>query len=137
MEKYIRPLDPFAEMINNIFSPIFTSSMQMGISMPAIEMEDTENEIIIKAMIPGVSKENVDVIVDDDRIILKGEYKQEKKEEKSNIVYSEISYGRFERVIPLPEGIDPEKAKAKFDNGMLIITLPKTSKKLGRKLEIE
>ncbi len=109
-----------------------------GFAMPAIEMEDAGDEFIIKAMIPGLNKDNVEVIVDEDRVILRGEYKQEKKSEDSNIIYSEIAYGSFERVIPLPEMVKAEDAKAKFDDGVLVITLPKYKEtRRGRKLDIE
>lgn len=109
-----------------------------GFVMPAIEMEDRGNEFIIRAMIPGMNKDNVEVIVDEDRIIIKGEYKQEKKTEESNIIYSEISYGAFERVIPLPELVRAEEAKARFEDGILVITLPKHREtRRGRKLDIE
>ena len=106
--------------------------------MPAIEMEDTGNEFIIRAMVPGMNKDNVEVIVDEDRIIIKGEYKQEKRTEDSNIIYSEVSYGTFERVIPLPELVRAEEAKARFEDGVLVITLPKHREpRRGRKLDIE
>jgi len=113
-------------------------AQRAGFAMPAIEMEDTGDEFIIKAMIPGMNKDNVEVIVDEDRVILRGEYKQEKKSEESNIIYSEIAYGAFERVIPLPEMVKAEDAKAKFDDGVLVISLPKYKEtRRGRRLDIE
>jgi len=113
-------------------------AQRAGFMMPAIEMEDTGDEFIIRAMVPGMNKDNVEVIVDEDRVIIKGEYKQEKRTEDSNIIYSEISYGSFERVIPLPELVKAEEAKAKFEDGVLVITLPKYREtRRGRKLDIE
>ena len=113
-------------------------SQKAGFMMPAIEMEDRGDEFVIRAMIPGMNKDNVEVIVDEDRVILRGEYKREQKSEESNIIYSEIAYGSFERVIPLPEMVKTEEAKAKFEDGVLVITLPKYREtRRGKKLDIE
>ncbi len=109
-----------------------------GYASVPVEVEDTGEEFIIKAMLPGMTKDNVEVIVDEDRVILRGEYKQEKKSEDSNVIYSEIAYGSFERVIPLPEIVKADDARAKFDDGMLVITLPKLKGySRGKKLDIE
>jgi len=105
---------------------------------PEVEVFQKNNELVIKADLPGLKKDEVSVEVTDDAITIHGERKREHEEEREGLYRSERSYGTFWRVIPLPEGAISEQAKANFHDGVLEITLPappaSTSK--GRRLEI-
>lgn len=141
--------DPFEEVrrleeeIDNVFDDFWRSerrralpSLKRGkkgeiapvediVWMPAIDLIDKDKEIVVKADLPGVDKNNIKIKVDSESISVSGEIKKEKKEENETYYREERVYGKFSRVIPLPAEVDPEKAEAKFENGVLEITVPK------------
>ncbi len=92
---------------------------------PAIDLIDRDKEIVVRADLPGVSKDNIKIKIDPESISISGEIKKEKKEENETYYREERIYGKFSRVIPLPSEVDPEKAEAKFENGVLEIRVPK------------
>jgi HSP20 family protein len=111
----------------------------LGAWAPRVEMMEREGELVIRAELPGMTRENVKVEVTDDAVTIHGERKEEKKEEKKGYHYSECHYGNFFRTIALPEGADPTKATAEFRNGVLEVVLPgpKRPEKKGRPIEIK
>jgi HSP20 family protein len=102
---------------------------------PAVEVERKNNTFSVKAELPGMKMEDIKVEVNDDGLVIEGERKHEAKTEKEGYFRTECSYGHFRRVIPLPEGAKAENAQAKYNNGMLEVTVPvaeakKTVKKI-------
>jgi len=95
---------------------------------PRVDVVERDGQVVIRADLPGLSKEDIKVEVSDDAITIEGERKQEKKEEREGYCYSECSYGSFYRAIPLPEGVDASKAAAEFCNGVLEVTVPAPSR---------
>lgn len=91
---------------------------------PRVEIVERECELLVRAELPGMSRDDVKVEVTDDLITIEGERKAETKEEKEGYFYSERSYGHFVRGIPLPEGADAEKARADFKDGILEVAIP-------------
>jgi HSP20 family protein len=114
----------------------FGSSMSTN-WMPTTEVFERGNELVFRADLPGLSKEDVDVDIDEEQITIRGERKSEHEENRQGIFRSERHYGTFFRSIPLPPGADAEQAKANFRNGVLEITIPKPERSGARKLEIE
>jgi HSP20 family protein len=106
---------------------------------PAIEMFQRKDKLVIRADLPGVSRDDLDIEIADDALIIQGERRHEEEEEQEDYYRSERYYGQFFRIIPLPEGIDGDKADAKFKDGTLEITLPapKREDKRSRKLSIK
>ncbi|NPB04802.1 MAG: Hsp20/alpha crystallin family protein [Aquificae bacterium] len=102
-----------------------------------VEVYETPKELVVKVELPGVKKEDVDVTVRDNYLIIKAEKKEETEEEKEHVHLVERVYGKFERVIPLPADIDTESAKASFKNGVLEIRFPKKSATQEKKIAIE
>ncbi|ADY73239.1 heat shock protein Hsp20 [Desulfurobacterium thermolithotrophum DSM 11699] len=92
---------------------------------PRIEMYETPDEVVVKAEMPGLDKDSIDVKVRGNYLIIKGVKKQEKKDEKENVFFSESFYGEFQRVIPLPVEVKEEGIEAIYDKGILEIRLPK------------
>ena len=86
---------------------------------PQIEVTENDGQLKVRADLPGLKKEDIDIELRDDSIIISGERKQESKEEREGYFRSERSYGSFYRSIPLPEGADRDKATASFENGVL------------------
>jgi HSP20 family protein len=105
---------------------------------PAVEVLERGDKLLVRAELPGVSKDDVNVEITDDLLTIEGERRQESEEQDEGFYRSERSYGRFLRSIPLPEGVDSEKADAKFKDGVLEITLPapKREQKRGRKISV-
>jgi len=92
---------------------------------PSVDVIEKDNEIVVKADLPGIDKKDVKIKVKSDAVTISGEVKKERKEKEENYFIEERVYGSFLREIPLPAEVDPEKAQAKFENGVLEITLPK------------
>jgi HSP20 family protein len=105
---------------------------------PPIEVFEKGNNLVVRAELPGLSPENVNVEVTGDALTIQGERRQESEDKGEGFYRSERSYGRFFRSIPLPEGTDPDKAQAKFKDGVLEVTLPtpKREERKGRKIQI-
>jgi HSP20 family protein len=106
---------------------------------PRIEAFQEGDKFIVRAEIPGVKKDDVEVELGNDALTIRGERREERKEEREGYFQSEREYGQFYRVIPLPEGVIGESAQASFRDGMLEVSMQaapaETSR--GRRLEIK
>jgi len=102
-----------------------------------IEVYETPNEFVVKVELPGVKKEDVEIAVRDNYLVIKAEKKEEVEEEKQHVHVKERVYGKFERVIPLPPDLDTDNAKASFKDGVLEIRFPKKSATKEKKINIE
>lgn len=106
---------------------------------PSIDLIETDNEVVLKAELPGLKKDNIEITVTEDEVHLKGEKKEEMETKKENYLRKEICYGKFERVISLPAEVDPEKVEAEFKDGILEIKIPKKeeAKRKVKKIELK
>jgi HSP20 family protein len=106
--------------------------------IPDVEMLQRNNDLVIRADLPGLSKDDVKVDVTEDAVTIQGEREREHEEEKGGVYRSERSYGSFTRVIALPEGAMTDQAKAIFKDGVLEVTMPAPPESVqrGRRLEI-
>ena len=95
---------------------------------PKVDILQNEAEIVVKADVPGVKKEDINVTVTEDTITLRGEVKSDFEDKKDNYFHSERFYGTYSRTLPLPALVDSDKASAKFAEGVLTITIPKATK---------
>lgn len=118
--------------VNRLFDDLFRhhsaapqNAELQGPIMPSIDVSETGEEVRIRAELPGVSENDIDVSLDGDVLIIRGEKKFERTDEKENYHVVERSYGTFQRALRLPWPIDPAKVGAAFDNGVLTVTLPK------------
>jgi len=94
---------------------------------PRIDVLEREGQFVVRADLPGMTKEDVKVEIARDHITLEGERKEEKKEEREGYYHGECRYGAFYRAIPLPEGVDATKATAEFRKGVLEVVMPKAT----------
>jgi len=102
-----------------------------------LEVYETPTELVVKVELPGVKKEDVDITIRDNYLVIRAEKKEEKEEEKQHVHVVERVYGTFERVIPLPADVDTDNAKASFKDGVLEIRFPKKSATKEKKITIE
>jgi HSP20 family protein len=92
---------------------------------PTVELGETDKELRVTAELPGLEEKDVEIVVEDNLLTLRGEKRSETEDKERG--YSERSYGRFERRIGLPRGIEQDKATATFRNGVLTVTVPKSA----------
>lgn len=104
---------------------------------PSVGIRETEKALIIEADIPGVKEEDLDVEIESDKVILKGERKHKEETKKEDYYHLESSYGSFSRLISLPSYVDASKAEASFADGVLTINIPKVVEKKSKKLQIK
>lgn len=106
--------------------------------MPQIEILKSNGDLMVKADLPGLTKEDVKVEMTEDALMISGERKEETEEKREDFYRTERNYGRFFRRIPLPEGAHTDKANAVFTNGVLEVKIPVARKEpRTRKLEIK
>jgi len=105
--------------------------------VPKVDVIDRDDEVVVRAEVPGVEKDDLDVSVSDNSVTIKGETKREEKEEKGDYYHCEISRGTFARTVVLPGAVDPDKTKARFEDGVLELTLPKVEKAKRHTVKID
>ena len=106
--------------------------------MPTTDVYRTNGNLVVKADLPGLKKDDVEVKVEDGFLVVQGERKEEKEEKKKEYYRSECSYGSFYRRVPLPDEVDADKISAKVHDGVLEVTvpLPATESKEAKKIPI-
>ena len=132
-------LSGIQQEMNRLFDEFFGERHQElaeGSWLPSVDVSETGEEIVVRAELPGLSKDDIELNIQDNVLTLKGEKKQEKKEEKENYHRVERSYGSFSRSFTLPAGVDPENVQASFKDGVLVIALPKVEEAKQKKIEI-
>ena len=129
--------DPFLAMrreMNRLFddafsefgSPsVFGPALRQMPAAPKIDVSETDNEIQVTAEMPGIDQNDAEVLLDDDRLIIRGERKEEREEKDRNYQVRERVQGAFSRTLPLPFAPDPNQVKAEFKTGVMTITIPK------------
>lgn len=105
--------------------------------MPPVDIAENENELVVKADVPDVRFEDIQVNLENDTLTLKGQRKFEKASEKGGYHRIERSYGSFERSFTVPNTVDAEHVKADYKNGVLTVTLPKKESAKPRKINVE
>jgi HSP20 family protein len=115
------------EAMDRLFDDAFTRSLSLGegLRMPAIDMYQTDDEVVIKAALPGIKSDDVQISVTGDVLTLKGEYKDQEETKEKAYHLREQRFGSFERTLMLPTNVVADKAKADFEDGILSIILPK------------
>ena len=141
--------DPFRDLeaIQNEMNRMFDSSLVRwgdrdtglleGAWSPAIDIYDSKDNVMVKADIPGMKKDEIDVSVHGDTLILKGEKKQEKETKEKDFVRTERFCGSFNRAIRLPSEVDAAKVNASYKNGVLELVLPKKEESKPKQLKID
>ncbi len=103
---------------------------------PSVDLEETKNDYIIHAELPGMNKKDIDISVENDVLTISGEKKERVQTKDSNCLISEIMSGHFSRSFRLPAQINSEKIEAKWDNGVLVVKIPKSEVAKPKKIQI-
>ena len=98
----------------------------MALATPALDVYDQKDDLIVKAEIPGLSKEEIDISLEGNMLTIKGEKRKEEEVKEEDYYRSERAYGAFSRSIELPAAVQTDRVNASFKNGVLEIRLPKT-----------
>lgn len=123
----VREMMTLREAMDRLFDDAFTRpiSASGGSVIPALDLYQTPNEVVVKAALPGLKTEDVQISVTDNVLTLRGEFKHETEHKEATYHIREHRHGAFERSVILPTDVQTEKAKADFENGVLTVTLPK------------
>lgn len=112
------------------------ASQFFGDWAPALDVFEDKENFVVKAELPGMRREDIDVSLHDGSLIISGERKSETKSEESQTHHTERYYGRFQRTVSLPSTIAGDKVRAEYKDGMLTVTLPKTEEAKPKKIDI-
>ena len=145
--RYQDPFQSFRSEMDRLFDsflgglPSLTSLRQgfpsAQVMTPALDVKENEKEIVVKVDLPGLEDKDINLSIHNGVLSLRGEKKSEHTEERENYHVMERSYGSFQRSIRLPDTIDEDKAEARFDKGVLTITLPKRPETVSAQKKIE
>ena len=145
--RYQDPFQSFRTEMDRLFDsflggmPSLTSLRQgfpsTQVITPTLDVKENEKEIVVKADLPGMDEKDINLTVHNGVLSLRGEKKSEHTDERDNYHVMERSYGSFQRSIRLPDTIDEDKAEARFDKGVLTITLPKRPESVSAQKKIQ
>lgn len=128
---------PFFGMNWSPFRHMFHELGERTELMPAVDMFEEGDHLVVKAELPGITKESLNLRIVDNNLILSGEKSTEEKIERSNYLRLERSHGSFSRTLSLPDGLDTEHIKASFKDGVLEVRIPRTEKSTVRQITVE
>jgi HSP20 family protein len=139
----VRELTSLQNDMNRLFNTFFdTPSTGNGGNtprrwIPAMDLVETDEHFVLKADLPGLAEEDVNVEVEDNVLTVSGERNAEHEDKREGYVRVERSYGAFRRSLTLPEGVDPEGVSASFDKGVLEVRIPKPEERKPRRVAIQ
>jgi HSP20 family protein len=141
MRSMVRDMDRFVDDVwfNRPLVPLMEEELgQQGLWLPEIELSRQDGNVMVTADLPGLNRDDINLEVRDGNLIIEGERQQMSEQDQGGVFRSERRYGSFQRVIPLPEGADTANAKARFDNGVLEVTVPVPQEGQGsQKIRVE
>ncbi len=135
----MREIMTLREAMDRLFDDAFTRPLSLSAvsAMPAIDLYQTNDEVIVKAALPGLKADEVQISVTGDVLTLRGEFKQEEEKKEATWHIRERRFGSFERSVMLPTDVQTDKARADFENGVLTVTLPKAEAVKPRTISIK
>ena len=138
--------NPFKELarieneLNRLFGEVVPAGKEVAevqVWAPRVDVYEKDDKIIVEAEIPGAKKEDIEVKIKENNVIIKGEVKKDEEKKEDNFYRRERFYGKFERVIPLPVEVKAEEAKAKIEDGILKLEIPKVQAEKEIKVELQ
>lgn len=131
----------FQDDMNRVFErslvPVSGRQSEGTVFAPPLDLVDADGEMVVRAELPGLDKDQIQVSVVGNTLTIKGEKKTEKEDKKADFYRRECSYGVFERAIELPDNVDTAKTDASFKNGVLEIHLTKKEEAKPKQIEVK
>jgi HSP20 family protein len=122
-----REMMTLREAMNHLFDEAFTPmNMMRGVGVPSVDLYQTDDDIVVRASLPGMKADDVQISITGDLLTIKGEFKEKQDKKEKSYHLREHRYGLFERTLSLPSLVESDKARADFEDGILTITLPKS-----------
>jgi HSP20 family protein len=135
MEKYFDSF--FRNPLSLMAAPILSSPVREDILTPSVDIYNDGDDLVLKAEVPGISRDDLDISFDRNVLTISGEKKQESKVEEKDYHRIERSYGSFTRSFKMPEDVNVDKAKAAFTDGILEIRVPRSGENKPKKIAIK
>jgi HSP20 family protein len=138
----LRELGSLQNEMNRLFNSVFDAPHPGGNGgqarrwVPAMDLVETDEHFVLRADLPGLSEEDVQIELEDNVLTLSGQRKAEHEERQEGFYRVERAFGSFSRALTLPQGVDPEAVTAAFDKGVLEIRIPKPEARKPRKIAI-
>lgn len=129
--------DKIDRLFNEMFKSVKRSELQDLESLPACDISEDQTKYILKFDLPGVTKENVKVEINNDQLTIRAERKDEKVSEDKKKHLSEVYYGSYLRSFTLPGSVDEKKVDAKFSDGVLTVVVPKTEVPAAKQIPVQ
>ena len=137
----VAPWGALRRDMNRLFEDFGSRFFDVGFGdgrfLPEADYAETDKEIVITTELPGVDAKDLEITLADNILTIRGEKKSERDDKNERYQFAERTYGAFERSISVPEGVDPSKVDAKFDKGVLKLTMPKPVQSEARRRKIE
>lgn len=135
MALLVKP-EPFSTEFNRLFDTLFQPVNSSQRWAPAMDLVEADDHFVLKADLPGLADDDVNIEVQDGTLTISGERKSESEKREKGWYRVERSFGRFSRSLSLPEGVDADKIEASFDKGVLEVRIPKPEERKPRRIEI-
>jgi HSP20 family protein len=133
----MRELNALQGEMNRLFNSFFDEGTEARRRWaPAVDLLEREDSLVLKADLPGLTEDDVQIELRDNVLTIAGERKAEHEDQKNGYYRVERSFGRFARSLQLPEGVDADRISASFHNGVLEVTIPKPEERQPRRIEI-
>jgi HSP20 family protein len=136
------PFGRLQDEMESLFDRFFGSDwplepFRMGYGWPAMDIAERENEVLVKADLPGMKADDIDISVHGNVLTISGEKKESTEDKRENYYHTERRYGSFRREINLSSAVDVDKIKAEYHDGILTVTLPKTEQAKPKKISVK
>jgi HSP20 family protein len=140
----VAPLNRLQSEMDRLFDTFFREPLsgvqwpwrERGTWMPTVDVSETENEVTVRAELPGIDPQDLDVSILGNQLMLSGEKKESTEQKQKGYYHSETRYGSF-RTIPLPQGVDTGEVEAKYENGVLTLSMKKLPEAVPKKIEVK
>lgn len=142
--KYVAPVNPFDSVfervgwglpaLDRLFNESNGGESWTAVRLPRTNVHETDDAFLFTLEMPGLNRENVEINLEGDTLVIKGEKSEQSEDE--GLVRREYQAARFERTFSVGNEIDRDKVKAKMENGILTVTLPKSAERVGRKIDV-
>jgi len=138
LDEYRDFRDSFSSMVSRFFDDdFFSADLAKADWNPRVDVYEKDNNIIVKADIPGIDEKNLDVQIEGNILTIRGSKEEEHEVKEKNYHRIERSCGSFSRTIPLPEKIEADKIEADYKKGVLTITIPKSKEAIAKKINVK